>query len=135
MACGSCKTCVARCSNHPVSCGHAPSQRPSPMISQKLSEPLHNLPMKPEPALADLHRIPDATTAFAGQEPMRHPTRPARWAPGISFVEAACWISSVHNLEVEMEQPTLGLRQTQALRGHLPRARHDDPGFPGSQGR
>src|SRR5215510_7911630 len=61
MACGSCKTCVARCSNHPVSCGHAPSQRPSPMISQKLSEPLHNLPMKPEPALADLHRIPDAT--------------------------------------------------------------------------
>src|SRR5215472_9633874 len=61
MACGSCKTCVARCSNRPVSCGHAPSQRPSPMISQKLSEPLHNLPMKPEPALADLHRIPDAT--------------------------------------------------------------------------
>src|SRR5262249_60743807 len=61
MACGSCKTCVARCSNHPVSCGHAPSQRPSPMISQKLSEPPHNLPMKSEPALADLHRIPDAT--------------------------------------------------------------------------
>src|SRR5262245_57675440 len=61
MACGSCKTCAARCSNHPVSCGHAPSQRPSPMISQKLSEPPHNLPMKSEPALADLHRIPDAT--------------------------------------------------------------------------
>jgi hypothetical protein len=31
------------------------------MISQKLSEPLHNLIMKSEPALADLHRIPDAT--------------------------------------------------------------------------
>src|SRR5215467_1955916 len=61
MACGSCKTCAARCSNHPVSCGHALSQRPSPMISQKLSEPLHNLIMKSEPALADLHRIPDAT--------------------------------------------------------------------------
>ena len=33
------------------------------MISQKLSEPLHNLIMKSEPALADLHRIPDATPA------------------------------------------------------------------------
>jgi len=32
------------------------------MNSQKLSEPLHNLIMKSEPALADLHRIPDATT-------------------------------------------------------------------------
>jgi len=31
------------------------------MNSQKLSEPLHNLIMKSEPALADLHRIPDAT--------------------------------------------------------------------------
>jgi hypothetical protein len=31
------------------------------MISQKPSEPLHNLTLKPEPALADLHRIPDAT--------------------------------------------------------------------------
>ena len=31
------------------------------MISQKLSGPLHNLTMKSEPALADLHRIPDAT--------------------------------------------------------------------------
>jgi hypothetical protein len=31
------------------------------MISQKLSEPLRNLIMKSEPALADLHRIPDAT--------------------------------------------------------------------------
>src|SRR5215813_13033663 len=68
MACGSCKTCVARCSNHPVSCGHAPSQRPSPMISQKLSEPPHNLPMKSEPALADLHRIPDATIVSDAQE-------------------------------------------------------------------
>ena len=33
------------------------------MNSQKLSEPLHNLIMKSEPALADLHRIPDATGA------------------------------------------------------------------------
>jgi len=31
------------------------------MINQKLSEPPHNLIMKPEPAPADLHRIPDAT--------------------------------------------------------------------------
>ena len=31
------------------------------MNSQKLSEPLHNLIMKSEPALAELHRIPDAT--------------------------------------------------------------------------
>src|SRR6266516_4015580 len=61
MACGSCKTCAARCSNHPASYGHTPSRRPSPMISQKPSEPLHNLTLKPEPALADLHRIPDAT--------------------------------------------------------------------------
>jgi hypothetical protein len=34
------------------------------MISQKLSEPLHNLIMKSEPALADLHRIPDATVTI-----------------------------------------------------------------------
>jgi hypothetical protein len=34
------------------------------MISQKLSEPLHNLIMKSEPALADLHRIPDATWSW-----------------------------------------------------------------------
>src|SRR6266487_6767263 len=61
MACGSCKTCAARCSNHPASYGHTPSRRPSPMISQKPSEPLHTLTLKPEPALADLHRIPDAT--------------------------------------------------------------------------
>src|SRR6266516_48043 len=53
MACGSCKTCAARCSNHPASYGHTPSRRPSPMISQKPSEPLHNLTLKPEPALAD----------------------------------------------------------------------------------
>src|SRR6516162_5678117 len=75
MACGSCKTCAARCSNHLVSCGHALSQRPSPTISKKPSEPLHNLIMKSEPALADLHRIPDAT----GDS---HPTgsiRKARW--------------------------------------------------------
>ena len=35
------------------------------MNSQKLSEPLHNLIMKSEPALADLHRIPDATSKWA----------------------------------------------------------------------
>jgi hypothetical protein len=43
------------------------------MNSQKLSEPLHNLIMKSEPALADLHRIPDATGGGrdCGSEPER----------------------------------------------------------------
>jgi autoinducer 2-degrading protein len=38
------------------------------MISQKPSEPLHNLTLKPEPALADLHRIPDAAARVTVKE-------------------------------------------------------------------
>ncbi len=51
------RTCAARCSNHPASCGHAPSPQPSPAIKLRLSGPPRNLTREPGTTPADLHRI------------------------------------------------------------------------------